>query len=69
MNTFSPETILGLARNFMECRILLTGAELNLFTLLSPAPLSPEEIAAMIGADLRAVTMSDSCSQGNTWMG
>jgi len=57
MNTFSPETILGLARNFMECRILLTGAELNLFTLLSPAPLSPEEIAAMIGADLRAVTI------------
>ncbi len=46
-----------MARNFMECRILLTGAELNLFTLLSPAPLSPEEIAAMIGADLRAVTI------------
>jgi SAM-dependent methyltransferase len=41
----------------MECRILLTGAELNLFTLLTPVPLSAEEAAARIGADLRAVTI------------
>ena len=57
MNRVSPETILGLARNFMECRILLTGAELNLFTLLTSVSLSAEEVVARIGADLRGVTM------------
>lgn len=57
MNAWNPEIILGLARNFMECRILLTGAELNLFSHLSPAPLSTEEIADRIGADLRALTI------------
>ncbi len=53
----SPEVILGLARNFMECRMLLTGAELDLFTLLTPVPLSAEEVTARIGADLRATTI------------
>lgn len=46
-----------MARNFMECRILLTGAELNLFTLLTPVPLSAEEVAAKVDADLRALTI------------
>jgi predicted O-methyltransferase YrrM len=46
-----------LAGNFMECRILLTGAELDLFTLLAPAPLSAEEIAKKLGANLRALTI------------
>lgn len=57
MNNMGPEVILGLARNFMECRILLTGAELNLFTLLTSVPLSAEEVAGRIGADLRALTI------------
>jgi predicted O-methyltransferase YrrM len=57
MNRMSPEVILGRARDFMESRILLTGAELNLFTLLTPVALSAEEITARIGADLRAVTI------------
>jgi SAM-dependent methyltransferase len=57
MNSMNPEVILDLARNFMESRILLTGAELDLFTLLTPVPLPAEEVAARIGADLRAVTI------------
>src|SRR3972149_4138681 len=57
MNHMGLEFILGLARNFMESRILLTGAELDLFTLLTPVPLSAEEVAAKIGADLRAITI------------
>jgi len=57
MNHVSREAILGLARNFMECRILLSGAELNLFTILTPAPLSAREVADKIGADLRALTI------------
>jgi predicted O-methyltransferase YrrM len=57
MKHMGPESILGLARNFMESRILLTGAELNLFTVLTPVPLSAEEVAARVGADLRATTI------------
>jgi predicted O-methyltransferase YrrM len=41
----------------MECRILLTGAELNLFTLLARAPLSAREVASRTGANLRALTI------------
>jgi predicted O-methyltransferase YrrM len=57
MNDMSPEFILGLAHKFTESRILLTGAELDLFTLLTPAPLPAEEVAAKAGADLRAITI------------
>jgi predicted O-methyltransferase YrrM len=52
-----PETILNLARNFMECRILLTGAELDLFTLLNSFSLSAQEVASRVGANLRALTI------------
>ena len=38
----------------MECRILHTAAELNLFTLLAKKPLSAGEVADKIGADARA---------------
>lgn len=57
MNPIGTKEILELARNFMECRILLSGAELNLFTLLTTAPLSAREAARRIGADLRALTI------------
>jgi predicted O-methyltransferase YrrM len=57
MSSINPQTILELARNFMESRILLTGAELDLFTLLASGPLSAEEVAGRTGADLRALTI------------
>jgi predicted O-methyltransferase YrrM len=57
MNHASLEAILGLARNFMECRILLSAAELKLFTLLTPGPLSAQEVASRIGANLRGLTV------------
>ena len=52
----TPESVLELARNFMECRILLTGAELDLFTLLAPAPLSAEELSRKVSTDPRRLT-------------
>jgi predicted O-methyltransferase YrrM len=58
MSSITPQVILDLARHFMESRILLTGAELDLFTLLSPGPLSAEEAADRTGADLRALTIA-----------
>jgi hypothetical protein len=57
MNYNSPEEVLKLARNFMECRIFLSGAELNLFTLLRQTPLSAQDVSRKIGADLRAMTI------------
>ena len=55
--TWTQEQLLGLGRAFQETRILLTGAELDLFTLLTPAPLSAADVAARLGADLRALTI------------
>ncbi len=57
MNHYGPEEVLRLANNFMESRILLSAAELNLFTLLNSAPLSVQEIADRIGAHVRALTV------------
>ena len=57
MNGSGPEGILRLAQSFMESRILLSGAELNLFTILGRTPLSAREAASRIGVDLRAITI------------
>ncbi len=53
----TAESILELARGFMASRILLSGAELDLFTLLVEKPLSAEEIAAAIGSELRGTVI------------
>jgi len=45
---------LELAQNFMECRILHTAAELNIFTVLAEKPRSAREVADKIGSDVRA---------------
>jgi predicted O-methyltransferase YrrM len=57
MDYDSPEEILKLARNFMESRILLSGAELNLFSILSRSPLSAQEVSDRIQGELRAITI------------
>lgn len=57
MQLDTPEAVLNFARNFMASRILLAGAELNIFTLLNQRPLSAPEIATTINADLRALTI------------
>jgi ubiquinone/menaquinone biosynthesis C-methylase UbiE len=57
MSYGSLEELLRLAHNFMESHILLSAAELNLFTILNPAPLSAQEVAGRIGADPRALTV------------
>jgi predicted O-methyltransferase YrrM len=51
------EDILKLAQQFMESRILLTAAELNLFTLLEEAPSTAENLADRLHADLRGLTI------------
>jgi predicted O-methyltransferase YrrM len=49
--------LLALSGAFREARVLMTGAELDLFTLLAPTPLPAPEVAGRIGADLRASTI------------
>ena len=51
-----PEKILKMAQGFMESRILLSAAELNLFTLLSKTPLTAKEINDNINGNMRALT-------------
>ncbi len=51
----TPEALLSLARAFQESRVLLTGAELNLFTPLSTEALTADALAARVGADPRAL--------------
>jgi predicted O-methyltransferase YrrM len=58
MNTsLTAESLLGLSRTFMESRILLTAAELNLFALLEPRPLLAREVAGRLQGNLRAATI------------
>ncbi|OPY92676.1 MAG: Demethylspheroidene O-methyltransferase [Syntrophaceae bacterium PtaU1.Bin231] len=52
-----PNDILRMARGFMESRILLSGAELDLFTLLQHTPLGVEEAARKTGAEPRRLAI------------
>ena len=52
----TAETIMRSVRGFMASRILLTGAELDLFTLLASKFMTAEEIAAAKMIDLRGAT-------------
>jgi predicted O-methyltransferase YrrM len=49
----TEESILELARGFMASRALLSGAELDLFSLLAKEPLTADEIAVAAGTTLR----------------
>lgn len=53
----NPEEILKLARSFMGARILLTGAELNLFTLVKHQNLTAREIAEQTNSVLRPLVI------------
>ena len=53
----SPEAILKLARQFMENRILLSAAEMNLFTFLDGMPSTAKDLSRTLNADLRGLTI------------
>jgi SAM-dependent methyltransferase len=55
MTVTGPDGLLALARGFQESRVLLTGAELDLFTLLSREALGVEALATRLGTDRRAL--------------
>jgi predicted O-methyltransferase YrrM len=57
MSYDTPEAILMLARQFMESRILLSAAEMNLFTRLEEKPSSAGDLAGRLHADPRGLTI------------
>jgi SAM-dependent methyltransferase len=52
----NPQEILALSRNFMECRLLLTGAEIDIFTRLAE-PASSMDLAEKQGWRERPLTV------------
>lgn len=52
-----PQKVLMLARQFMESRIILTAAELDLFTSLAEGPASAGELAERLGCDGRGLSI------------
>ncbi len=52
----NPQEILSLSRNFMECRVLLTGAELDIFSHLAE-PASSRDLAQKQGWHERPLTV------------
>ena len=52
----NPEDLLALSRNFMECRVLLTGGELNIFSHLAE-PTSSKDLAEKQGWHERPLTV------------
>jgi precorrin-6B methylase 2 len=57
MSPHTPEAVLGLAREFMRSRVLLSAAQLDLFTLLGGQRLAPEQVARAVGADERGMAI------------
>lgn len=53
----TSDSILATAREFMASRVLLSGAELDIFSLLAQEPLAAEQVATAKKADLRAMTI------------
>jgi SAM-dependent methyltransferase len=54
---WTQDALVGLSRAFMESRVFLTGAALDLFTIVAAAPLTAKQIAERIGADLHALSI------------
>ena len=53
----NPSVTLGIARAFMESRVLLTAVELDLFTLVAGTGRSAEAISTALKTDARATVM------------
>jgi len=53
----TPDSILGMAWSIQKGRLLLTGAELDIFTMLTPSPQSVEDVTEKLEGSLRGVTI------------
>ncbi len=57
MNSWTSERALEASRAFMESRIVLTGVELDVFTLLAHAPLTLDEAASAMKSSSRGTAI------------
>lgn len=53
----TDDSILKMVRGFMASRVVISAAELDLFTLLTEKSHTAEEVADEFGADLRGITI------------
>jgi len=53
----AQDELMAQVRGFMESRIVLTGAELGLYSLLAREPMTAQRICERLNGDLRAVTI------------
>jgi SAM-dependent methyltransferase len=53
----TDKSILEMVRGFMASRVVISAAELDLFTLLARKARTADEVAQTIGADLRGITI------------
>lgn len=53
----APQSILAVSGGFQQSRVLLTAAQLDLFSRLVADPLSSGDLASMLGVDARALGM------------
>jgi hypothetical protein len=54
---WTAQSLMDITRVYRNARLLLTGAELDLFTLLADQPLTAEQVCAELRCDQRAMTM------------
>ena len=59
--TMIHEKVMAEARSFMQSRVILTAAELDLFTHLEQKPSSADEIADRLGLERKALTRLLDC--------
>jgi SAM-dependent methyltransferase len=57
----NPETVMAEVRDFMKSRIILTAAELDLFTVIDNKPATAAEMAARLHLDPNALTRLLDC--------
>jgi len=53
----TDDSILKMVRGFMASRVIISAAELDLFTLLAKQARTADGVAAALGADLRGITI------------
>ena len=56
-NQWTADSLLEMARAFQPACVLMAAAELDLFALLAPAPLTAEQVTAQLHTDLRGTAI------------
>ena len=58
MPTMAADAMLALGRRFLDSRIFLSAAELDIFSLLAKETMSAKEVSDKLSATLRGTTIN-----------